>query len=266
MEEIRKQIILSKEKVLKLSQDTFIWHITENSDNGLLHRLKASIINKRNESFNSDVFILLEHKWYISIHTKMEQDHRRGAPRRVRGGGNDENHSVSIMLNCVTEGSVDCKVSYKLIQTNAKCEFYDSFDGNHWRRNSWRTLSESARFVLSQNANTIKTLNEITIKVDISIIADRSKQTKKKSIFLAKQRQNIQIDQAVIRWLTDIVKLPHYVQIFKYEAIDNMDIVKVLTVEHLEKMGIVKIGHQLKILQQIEMLNNKDSNHSVGDR
>eukprot|EP01083_Nonionella_stella_P316312 1146337_1 len=261
MESIREQIRASKEKIINLTFDTFIWHITADSDNGLLRKLKASIIKKQNQTFNSDVFCLLGHKWYISIYTRDGEDqysHRRS--RRGRNAQNtDDKPIVNIYANCLTKGCIDCKVCYHVLQTGARAEFYDSFDGASFRHRSWGSHAEG-KSVLSHKANVIKALctKEITIKVDISIISESAIGHKNDAKHNCKTGANV-IKQEVIEWLTDVVHLSQYLDIFKREAIEDLEIVKRLTMDTLTLMGITKIGHQLKILHQIDIMKQKES-------
>eukprot|EP01083_Nonionella_stella_P184723 671698_1 len=261
MESIREQIRASKEKIINLTFDTFIWHITADSDNGLLRKLKASIIKKQNQTFNSDVFCLLGHKWYISIYTRDGEDqysHRRS--RRGRNAQNtDDKPIVNMYANCLTKGCIDCKVCYHVLQTGARAEFYDSFDGASFRHRSWGSHAEG-KSVLSHKANVIKALctKEITIKVDISIISESAIGHKNDAKHNCKTGANV-IKQEVIEWLTDVVHLSQYLDIFKREAIEDLEIVKRLTMDTLTLMGITKIGHQLKILHQIDIMKQKES-------
>ena len=250
MDDIRKQIRLSQQKIVQLSSDTFVWHITADSDNNLLSKLKASIANKKNESFHSDVFMLLGQKWYVSMQTHMEENaHTR--PRSSRYRGAEKKNLVSFCVHGIMRGSVDAKVAYHLIQTKKKAEVYKTFDHNS---HAWRSNSvHSDTSMLSENANAIKQLQEITLKVDIAIIADHSLGEE------SEEKEESEIDDEVVQWLTSTVGLPGYVTLFKQESIENMSIVKLLNAETLEKMKIKKIGHQLKILHKVDLLKKTDA-------
>lgn len=61
------------------------------------------------------------------------------------------------------------------------------------------------------------------------------------------------------KWLTKTVKLPQYFDTFISNAVDDLDTASLLTTTALEKMGINLIGHQLKIMRKVRMLNNRDN-------
>merc|ERR1712228_612245 len=250
MKDIRKEIMLSQQKIIKLSSETFIWHITFDSDNNLLNKLNASIANKKNEIFHSEVFMLLGHKWYISIQTQLEET-AGSRSRSPRYRTVERKNIVSFCVHGIIKGGIDCKVSYHLIQTGKKAQIYKSYDHSHghWRRDVYLHDGQ----MLSEKVNVIKNLSEITLKVDIAIIADNSVDAT-----IDDQEKNY-INDEVARWLTDIVELPQYLQIFQQEAIENMSIVKLLNMEILTKMKIKKIGHQLKILHQIDLLKETET-------
>merc|ERR1712228_866279 len=126
---------------------------------------------------------------------------------------------------------------------------YDHSHG-HWRRDVYLHDGQ----MLSEKVNVIKNLSEITLKVDIAIIADNSLDAA-----IHEKDGSDDINEEVVRWLTDIVELPQYLQIFRQEAIENMSIVKLLNMEILTKMKIKKIGHQLKILHQIDLLKETET-------
>merc|ERR1712228_72218 len=79
---------------------------------------------------------------------------------------------------------------------------YDHSHG-HWRRDVYLHDGQ----MLSEKVNVIKNLSEITLKVDIAIIADNSVDAT-----IDDQEKNY-INDEVARWLTDIVELPQYLQI-----------------------------------------------------
>eukprot|EP00483_Globobulimina_turgida_P006723 UN06734 len=186
MEEIRKEIMLSKEKIVSLHSETFVWHITKYSDNGLLDKLKGTV---KRQTFNSDIFVLFGYKWYISIYVYYRQRHsgRRRRSLSDSDGNGEHNNKVSIFVNCIMYGSINWKVSYELLQTGAKCEFYDNFDG-HWRRGSLRPDPDSK--VLSENVSAIKLLNEMTIKIKLSLISDYSENRRRRGPRQQQQEYN----------------------------------------------------------------------------
>ena len=66
-------------------------------------------------------------------------------------------------------------------------------------------------------------------------------------------------------WLKDVVKLPEYYPLFEENGFDDMNVVKMLNMQQMEKLGINKLGHQLKIMGAVENL--KQDNHTFdGDK
>eukprot|EP01084_Bolivina_argentea_P227666 384527_1 len=59
-------------------------------------------------------------------------------------------------------------------------------------------------------------------------------------------------------WLNNHVKLPQYYSLFIKNGIDNLDTVKLIGVKELDAMGIALIGHKLKILHHVEILNEQN--------
>ena len=67
---------------------------------------------------------------------------------------------------------------------------------------------------------------------------------------------NVNPEQQKLKaWLEDKVKLPEYYDLFIENGIEDLDTVKILTMEGLKGMGIDKVGHQMKMLSQIVKLN-----------
>ena len=64
--------------------------------------------------------------------------------------------------------------------------------------------------------------------------------------------------QKLRSWLNYNVKLPEYYDIFIENAIDSLDTVRLLTLDGIKGMGIDKVGHQMKILYAIKVLNQNN--------
>ena len=68
--------------------------------------------------------------------------------------------------------------------------------------------------------------------------------------------------QKLKSWLENNVKLPQYYETFVENGIDDLDTVKLLTMETIKGMGIDKIGHQMKILNQVTKLKQNNNGES----
>eukprot|EP01083_Nonionella_stella_P076806 209466_1 len=64
----------------------------------------------------------------------------------------------------------------------------------------------------------------------------------------------------VVEWLKDDCGLDGYGMLFVKHGVDNMAICRLLKMEHLEQMGIAKIGHRVQIAHKIDVLRQKMSN------
>eukprot|EP01084_Bolivina_argentea_P133444 235507_1 len=57
------------------------------------------------------------------------------------------------------------------------------------------------------------------------------------------------------KWLTDEVELPLYYDIFIENGIEDLQVAKMITIDTLKEMQITKIGHRMKIMQNVAVLN-----------
>merc|ERR1711902_341350 len=55
-------------------------------------------------------------------------------------------------------------------------------------------------------------------------------------------------------WLENDVKLPEYYDVLINNGIDELSVIKLITKDTLKDIGIYKIGHQMKILNQVNQL------------
>eukprot|EP01083_Nonionella_stella_P027016 74292_1 len=65
-------------------------------------------------------------------------------------------------------------------------------------------------------------------------------------------------------WLQNEVGFPQYYDIFMENGIEDLSIASLLTMETIKRMGIDKMGHQMKILRAVTKLNHNDINE--GDK
>lgn len=72
---------------------------------------------------------------------------------------------------------------------------------------------------------------------------------------IVKHNGNTQRDKVYI-WLRDVVNLEEYYNLFTENGFDDMEIIKNVTNQHLMEIGIHKIGHRIKIIKHISLLNN----------
>ena len=66
-------------------------------------------------------------------------------------------------------------------------------------------------------------------------------------------------EKAMKRWMRDIVGLPQYIDLLIGNGMDNLDIIKYITGQNLEGIGIDKVGHRIKIVKEIEILNRRNN-------
>ena len=60
--------------------------------------------------------------------------------------------------------------------------------------------------------------------------------------------------EKVQKWLAEQVRLPQYFELFVKEGFDELEVIKHITKQDLIAMGIDKLGHQRKIIQNAEKL------------
>ena len=60
-------------------------------------------------------------------------------------------------------------------------------------------------------------------------------------------------------WLENTVGLPQYYEIFIEAGIEDLLTVSLLKMETIKEIGVDKIGHQIKILHQIDRLYQNDN-------
>ena len=59
------------------------------------------------------------------------------------------------------------------------------------------------------------------------------------------------------KWMRDVVGLPEYVDLLVENGMDDLDVIKHLTANDLQGIGIDKVGHKIKIVKEIEILNRQ---------
>ena len=74
---------------------------------------------------------------------------------------------------------------------------------------------------------------------------------------------NKQNDESVLYlWLKDNVKLEEYYDTFIENGLEDMSIITALTEKELDLIGITKIGHKIKIIQEIHKYKENKNNHN----
>eukprot|EP01084_Bolivina_argentea_P205057 350332_1 len=105
--------------------------------------------------------------------------------------------------------------------------------------------------------------NVVEKKEDINdnSIVGMVKQMRREIELLKKQRFNgkdiVDKNNIIKHWFYSVVGLPEYYQLFVENGIEEMKVIKMLSIKELEALGI-KMGHRLKILSAIEDLKSKD--------
>lgn len=68
-------------------------------------------------------------------------------------------------------------------------------------------------------------------------------------------------EEALFRkWVVNTLNYPEYYELFVENGVETINVAKLLTKSELRMIGINKIGHQLKIMQSIEALKQKQDN------
>ena len=55
-------------------------------------------------------------------------------------------------------------------------------------------------------------------------------------------------------WVENVLKLPEYYELFTENGVETYDVIKMFTIKELEMVGITKIGHKMKIMNEIQKL------------
>ena len=72
-----------------------------------------------------------------------------------------------------------------------------------------------------------------------------------------------ELENPVIVWLRNVVKLPEYIDLFMESGMDDMSIIEDIKMNELNLMGITKLGHKMKILKEIMKLKQPKQNQSI---
>merc|ERR1712228_213244 len=101
------------------------------------------------------------------------------------------------------------------------------------------------------------------MKKEIRIIKENVAKIMKENAFNA-NIQNKELE-AMKRWMTRIVKLPQYIDLFVENGFDDMETITEITMSTLTQIGIEKIGHKMKIIKAVTKLNvNHNDNDNEG--
>ena len=235
IDEDNKLSIDAGPKWLEYPSESFIWTIT---DKDLLNDIK----NKVN-IFNSKIFKLLSHKWFIAIHKPYE-----------------ENQHSLICVNCILDkGLIKCRIRLELLEINESHAYYEQFSSDKWAggyfARGYEHESQCTRCLLIDPLM-IKSLKKISIKVSISKILDETSVENKIEPNSLINKCN---DNEIQKWLKDIVGLPQYYGLFRQQGIDDIDTVKLLTIDSLWNLGIDKVGHITKLIHCIAKLNHNQN-------
>eukprot|EP01084_Bolivina_argentea_P227350 383967_1 len=71
-------------------------------------------------------------------------------------------------------------------------------------------------------------------------------------------KQTNETESAMEKWLNNMVELPQYIGLFNDNGLEDLNTVKLLTEKDLVSIGIEKFGHKLRIIKEIEKLNNNN--------
>ena len=71
---------------------------------------------------------------------------------------------------------------------------------------------------------------------------------------------NITAEQQKLRsWLEDTVRLPQYYEVLIENGIDDLETVALLAEEQLKEIGIVMLGHRVKLLNEMQQLKSNEN-------
>ena len=72
-------------------------------------------------------------------------------------------------------------------------------------------------------------------------------------------------ENEVVIWIRDTLKMPQYLDVFKSQGFDQLDMLRELEDCHLRELGIHKMGHRFKILKAIRQLNEEGADNDLND-
>eukprot|EP01084_Bolivina_argentea_P027908 51855_1 len=128
---------------------------------------------------------------------------------------------------------------------------YQYLDNHNFENfNDFKYLTEYERI----NAMVTDKLDCIIDKIDLieqrlsNIENGKYKNKNDNDDFIHSGQENVK------QWLEKSVKLPQYYNLFMENGIEHLSIVSLLTIHTIKAIGIDKIGHQLKILNEVDKL------------
>ena len=243
-EELNKAIESCSNKIVKkFENDTFIWRVES---------LDEKIQGGR--EYKSDVFKLLHFRWFLSVMKTKDNDEIDIRAFCLRS--KDSNGYYTIRLDIIETGSNEDMFAVHC-RDGDRYHFYESLD--------------------KLNSNN---LNQVTMKFNIALISescsdddsDNGDNDNSETIVVNERKQDETDANAtgvagdgdkrkafvdVENWLKNHVKLPQYLRDFKKHALNDLNLVKLMGVADLDRLGVQKIGHRLLFLKHIARLNNK---------
>merc|ERR1712129_581389 len=95
-------------------------------------------------------------------------------------------------------------------------------------------------------------------KLGMSVSANTNKKKRKVNVGRSDAMMEHRKEMSVKEWLKNTVKLPQYFDLFAEQGFDEWDTIMDvgLTDNILEKIGINKMGHRLKIMKWFKELKN----------
>eukprot|EP01084_Bolivina_argentea_P003564 6703_1 len=266
--EINVKKIITPECLIQLLNKYF-----RPNDANALYRIKHA---SRHQKFSSPVFEMYQFKWMICFYPN-------GKPDGKKGNVYLELHQ----LTALTQDSDELiKVSFKLSILEARhvqiprcvwhCDYEDIISDGGWENGMLklddlkRYKTITIRLELQLVTVTDERGNDITEEILYQTERKYKKKIQRKLVEskLNAMRNDKGIEQ-VKHWLTYQVKLPQYFPEFIECGFEDMFTMKLVTENKLHEIGIKKIGHQLKILQHIQMLldeSNKNNNKCCGNK
>eukprot|EP01084_Bolivina_argentea_P105251 188414_1 len=128
---------------------------------------------------------------------------------------------------------------------------------------TWNSFGSNIDIELHSKVDSIMcTMKELTMKIQ------KIEELMMKTTDVTKEENDVKltvspdgvINDNVKQWLEKEVKLGQYVNLFCLNGFDTLDIIKLITMDTLNQIGIKKVGHKLKILHHVKQLKQNIDN------
>lgn len=254
----KRAVSAAKMLFVEMEREQFLWKISNWKSMEMLRTLRLD------EYFESDPFILWGHKWYLSVSggnsvtRTAGWNHNNGFFMNNAFGSrpsNNRSDTLAVHLNPLLPTSTifDCRVRVEIVQTGCHVDFYRRYQGVSTQSSSIR---QQRNFVMQSIAD-LKGVEGLDIMVSMERVNEMEMWRESGQHPLCGVKQGDtgkRVSDEVGSWLTDTVKLPEYQKLFGEHELNELDVVRELTVADMLAMGIVKVGHQIRLRKAISEL------------